>query len=133
MKRNEQKRKEMLEKMDDQIIEKEKIVKKIKKEKEIRKIVEKIVKIGKRGDMNERSKDIQDIREVRIVEKMLDKMDDSYEKRNGGYIRIMKDGLRDGENENMDVVELVERDVDEKGKDERDRVEDEDDDEEEEE
>ena len=40
-----------------------------------------------------------------------------YEDRPGGYIRIMKAGFRYGDNAPMAVIELVDRDVDAKGKD----------------
>ena len=40
-----------------------------------------------------------------------------YKERPGGYIRILKAGFRYGDNAPMAVIELVDRDVDAKGKD----------------
>jgi large subunit ribosomal protein L17 len=40
-----------------------------------------------------------------------------YKDRHGGYIRIMKAGFRMGDNAPVAVIEFVDRDVNEKGKD----------------
>ena len=40
-----------------------------------------------------------------------------YKERPGGYVRILKAGFRYGDNAPMAVIELVDRDVDAKGKD----------------
>jgi large subunit ribosomal protein L17 len=40
-----------------------------------------------------------------------------YKDRKGGYLRIMKAGFRHGDNAPVAVIEFVDRDVNEKGKD----------------
>ncbi|MEO6376502.1 MAG: L17 family ribosomal protein, partial [Caulobacteraceae bacterium] len=40
-----------------------------------------------------------------------------YKARNGGYIRVLKAGFRHGDNAAMAVIEFVDRDPSEKGKD----------------
>ena len=40
-----------------------------------------------------------------------------YAERNGGYIRVLKAGFRHGDNAAMAVIEFVDRDPAEKGKD----------------
>jgi large subunit ribosomal protein L17 len=40
-----------------------------------------------------------------------------YKERNGGYIRVLKTGFRHGDNAAMAVIEFVDRDPAEKGKD----------------
>jgi large subunit ribosomal protein L17 len=40
-----------------------------------------------------------------------------YKDRNGGYTRVMKAGFRHGDSAPRAVIELVDRDVDAKGKD----------------
>ena len=40
-----------------------------------------------------------------------------YEKRNGGYVRVLKAGFRFGDSAPMAIVELVDRDVNAKGQD----------------
>ena len=54
---------------------------------------------------------LQDITSARKVTKTLSKR---YEKRNGGYTRIIKAGFRYGDNAPMHVLEFVDRDVEAK-------------------
>ena len=53
----------------------------------------------------------QDITSARKVTKTLSKR---YEKRNGGYTRIIKAGFRYGDNAPMAIIEFVDRDVEAK-------------------
>ena len=54
---------------------------------------------------------LQDITSARKVTKTLSKR---YEKRSGGYTRIIKAGFRYGDNAPMAVIEFVDRDVEAK-------------------
>ena len=54
---------------------------------------------------------LQDITSARKVTKTLSKR---YEKRNGGYTRIIKAGFRYGDNAPMAIIEFVDRDVEAK-------------------
>ena len=54
---------------------------------------------------------LQDIKSTNKVKKTLSKR---YEKRNGGYTRIVKAGFRYGDNAPMAVIEFVDRDVEAK-------------------
>ena len=54
---------------------------------------------------------LQDIQSTNKVKKTLSKR---YEKRNGGYTRIVKAGFRYGDNAPMAVIEFVDRDVEAK-------------------
>jgi large subunit ribosomal protein L17 len=87
------------------LIEHEQITTTLPKAKEIRPIVEKLVTLGKRGDLHARRQAISKVRD------------------DGGYIRIMKAGFRQGDNAPMAVVEFVDRDVDAKGAADRARLE----------
>jgi large subunit ribosomal protein L17 len=51
---------------------------------------------------------LQDIKSANKVKKTLSKR---YEKRNGGYTRIIKAGFRYGDNAPMAIIEFVDRDV----------------------
>ena len=51
---------------------------------------------------------LQDINSANKVKKTLSKR---YEKRNGGYTRIIKAGFRYGDNAPMAIIEFVDRDV----------------------
>ena len=116
-------RKAMFANMAASLILHEQIVTTLPKAKEIRPIVEKLVTLGKRGDLHARRQAISQIRDVTVVAKLFDAIATRYATRNGGYIRIMKAGFRQGDNTAMAVVEFVDRDVDAKGKADKARVE----------
>ena len=108
-------RKAMFANMAASLILHEQIVTTLPKAKEIRPIVEKLVTLGKRGDLHARRQAISQIKDVDAVKKLFDAIATRYATRNGGYLRIMKAGFRQGDNAAMAVVEFVERDVDAKG------------------
>lgn len=108
-------RKAMFANMAASLIQHEQIVTTLPKAKEIRPIVEKLVTLGKRGDLHARRQAISQIKDVDAVKKLFDAIATRYATRNGGYLRIMKAGFRQGDNAAMAVIEFVERDVDAKG------------------
>ncbi|AFL51975.1 large subunit ribosomal protein L17 [Sinorhizobium fredii] len=108
-------RKAMFANMAASLIEHEQIVTTLPKAKEIRPIVEKLVTLGKRGDLHARRQAISQIRDVAVVSKLFDAIASRYATRNGGYLRIMKAGFRQGDNAPLAVIEFVDRDVDAKG------------------
>lgn len=75
----------------------------------------KLVTLGKRGDLHARRQAISQIRDVAVVSKLFDAIATRYATRNGGYLRIMKAGFRQGDNAALAVVEFVDRDVNAKG------------------
>jgi len=108
-------RKAMFANMAASLVEHEQIVTTLPKAKEIRPIVEKLVTLGKRGDLHARRRAIAAIRDIRLVAKLFDTLAPRYTSRNGGYLRIVKAGFRQGDNAPMAVVEFVDRDVSAKG------------------
>ena len=57
------------------------------------------------------------------VKKLFSTLAERYAERPGGYTRVLKAGFRHGDNAPMAVIELVDRDVDAKGKADRERME----------
>ena len=110
-------RKAMFANMAASLILHEQIVTTLPKAKEIRPIVEKLVTLGKRGDLHARRQAISAVRDVPQVGKLFETIGPRYAERSGGYIRIMKAGFRHGDNAAMAVIEFVDRDPAEKGKD----------------
>ena len=108
-------RKAMFANMAASLITHEQIVTTLPKAKEIRPIVEKLVTLGKRGDLHARRQAISQIRDAVVVAKLFDAIATSYATRNGGYLRIMKAGFRQGDNAALAVVEFVDRDTSAKG------------------
>src|SRR6476646_8454496 len=116
-------RKAMFANMAASLITHEQIVTTLPKAKEIRPIVEKLVTLGKRGDLHARRQAISQIRDVAVVSKLFDAIATRYATRNGGYLRIMKAGFRQGDNAAMAVIEFVDRDTAAKGAGDRLRIE----------
>ena len=108
-------RKAMFANMAASLITHEQIVTTLPKAKEIRPIVEKLVTLGKRGDLHARRQAISQIQDQDAVKKLFDAIATRYATRNGGYLRIMKAGFRQGDNAAMAVIEFVDRDVSAKG------------------
>ena len=99
------------------LIKHEQITTTLPKAKELRPVVEKLVTLGKRGDLHARRQAIAQIRDVKMVKKLFEVIGPRYKDRNGGYIRVLKAGYRHGDNAAMAVIEFVDRDPAEKGKD----------------
>ncbi len=99
------------------LIKHEQIVTTLPKAKEIRPFVEKLVTLAKRGDLHARRQAISQVRDVEQVGKLFGVLGPRYAERQGGYIRVLKAGFRHGDNAAMAVIEFVDRDPAEKGKD----------------
>ncbi len=99
------------------LIKHEQITTTLPKAKELRPIVEKLVTLAKRGDLHARRQAISQVRDIEQVGKLFTTLGPRYAERQGGYIRVLKAGYRHGDNAPMAVIEFVDRDVSEKGKD----------------
>jgi large subunit ribosomal protein L17 len=99
------------------LIKHEQIVTTLPKAKELRPFVEKLVTLAKQGRLHDRRIAISRIRDIEQVGKLFEVLGPRYKTREGGYIRILKAGFRHGDNAPMAVIEFVDRDVNEKGKD----------------
>jgi large subunit ribosomal protein L17 len=103
------------------LIRHEQIVTTLPKAKDLRPIVEKLVTLGKRGDLHARRQAIAEMRDLAMVKKLFDVIGPRYKDRNGGYTRVLKAGYRYGDSAAVAVIEFVDRDVDAKGKEDRER------------
>jgi large subunit ribosomal protein L17 len=99
------------------LIKHEQIVTTLPKAKELRPFVEKLVTLAKKGDLHARRLAISKVRDIEQVGKLFATLGPRYKTRRGGYIRVLKAGFRHGDNAAMAVIEFVDRDVSEKGKD----------------
>ena len=99
------------------LIKHEQITTTLPKAKELRPFVEKLVTLAKRGDLHARRIAISRVRDVEQVGKLFATLGPRYGQRPGGYIRVLKAGFRHGDNAAMAVIEFVDRDPSEKGKD----------------
>jgi len=78
------------------------------KAKELRSIADKMITLGKRGDLHALRQAASYIREKSIVTKLFTTIGPRFADRPGGYTRIIKLGLRPGDNAQLSMIELVE-------------------------
>jgi large subunit ribosomal protein L17 len=110
-------RKAMFANMAAALIKHEQIVTTLPKAKDLRPIVEKLVTLAKKGGLHARRQAIAQIRDETQVGKLFAVLAGRYKERQGGYIRVLKAGFRYGDSAPMAVIEFVDRDPNEKGKD----------------
>ena len=107
-------RKALIKNMLNSLIKYEQITTTLPKAKVLKPHADKIITLGKKDTLiNTRAlvSKLQDINSANKVKKTLAKR---YEKRKGGYTRIIKAGFRYGDNAPMAVIEFVDRDVEAK-------------------
>jgi len=79
------------------------------KAKELRRVVEPMITLGKKPSLANRRLAFDRLRDRDMVVKLFDELGPRYAARNGGYLRILKCGFRDGDNAPMAYVELLDR------------------------
>jgi len=84
------------------------------KAKELRSIAEKMITFGKKGDLHAMRLAASYIRDKKVVTKLFTTIAPRYKERNGGYTRIVKLGIRAGDNAPMSLIELVEEQLEQK-------------------
>lgn len=108
-------RKAMFANLAQALIEHEQITTTLPKAKDLRPIVEKLITLGKKKSLAARRQAISQIRSEELAAKLIGPLADRYNKRNGGYVRIIKAGFRYGDNAPLAIIELVDRDLTAKG------------------
>ena len=99
------------------LIKHEQITTTVAKAKELRPYVEKLVTLAKKGGLsNRRLAHARLLDDAQLV-KLFDVLAARYAGRDGGYTRIVKAGVRASDAAPIAIIELVDRDVDAKGKD----------------
>ena len=104
-------RKALLKNMLNSLIKYEQIKTTLPKAKFLKPQADKIITLGKKDSLHNTKiliSQLQDIKSANKVKKTLSKR---YEKRSGGYTRIIKAGFRYGDNAPMAIIEFVDRDV----------------------
>ena len=81
------------------------------KAKELRRVADRMITLGKRGTLHARRQAASIVREDAIVAKLFGGLAERYEKRPGGYTRVLKSRVRIGDAAPLSIVELVDRPV----------------------
>ncbi|MBN1349574.1 50S ribosomal protein L17 [candidate division KSB1 bacterium] len=85
------------------------------KAKETRSFAEKLITFAKKGDLASRRQVLRVIKDKAIVRELFDDIAPVFEKRNGGYTRIIKLGQRKGDAAPLSYIELVDFEKTQKG------------------
>jgi len=115
-------RKAMFANMACSLVEHEQIKTTLPKAKEMKRIIDKLITLAKKGGLHDRRNAQSKMRQEAAVKKLFDILGPRYKDRTGGYARVLKAGFRYGDMAPMAIIELVDRDVDAKGKGDRERV-----------
>ena len=99
----------MLRNMTVSLLRHEEIRTTLPKAKELRRVVEPMITLGKSPSLANRRLAFDRLRDRGIVEKLFEDLGPRYAKRNGGYLRILKAGFRNGDNAPMALVTLMDR------------------------
>lgn len=99
----------MLRNMTVSLLREETIKTTLPKAKELRRVVEPIITLGKKPSLANRRLAFDRLRDRDMVVKVFNELGPRYATRNGGYLRILKCGFRDGDNAPMAFVELLDQ------------------------
>jgi large subunit ribosomal protein L17 len=105
------------------LLKHEQIVTTLPKAKELRRFAEKMITLGKRGGQHHRRQAASFLGDDGMVRKLFGTLADRYRSRSGGYTRVLRAGFRYGDNAPLAVIELVDRDPEAKGAEDRARLE----------
>ena len=109
-------RKALIKNMLNSLIKYEQIITTLPKAKLIKPQAEKLITLGKKKNLVNTRVLISKLQDKKNANKILNTLSKRYEKRAGGYTRIVKAGYRYGDNSPMAVIEFVDRDVEAKRK-----------------
>lgn len=109
--RNASHRKAMFKNMTISLVEHELIKTTLAKAKELRSVAEPLITLAKQDSVANRRLAFSRLGSKAAVGKLFSELGPRYEGRPGGYIRILKCGLRTGDKAPMAYVELVDRPV----------------------
>src|SRR3954464_6332539 len=99
----------MLRNMTNSLLTHETIKTTLPKAKELRRVVEPMITLGKTPSLANRRLAFNRLRDRDVVGKLFTELGPRYAKRNGGYLRILKFGFRQGDNAPMALVELLDQ------------------------
>ena len=102
-------REAMLRNMTVSLLKHELIKTTLPKAKELRRVVEPIITLGKKPSLANRRLAFDRLRDRDMVVKLFNELGPRYAQRNGGYLRILKFGFRQGDNAPMAYIELLDR------------------------
>ena len=107
-------RKALIKNMLNSLIKYEQITTTLPKAKVLKPQADKIITLGKKESLQNTKILISKLQDSKSASKVIKTLSKRYEKRKGGYTRIIKAGFRYGDNAPMAVIEFVDRDIEAK-------------------
>ena len=107
-------RKALLKNMLNSLIKYEQIKTTLPKAKFLKPQADKIITLGKKDTLQTSKLLVSQLQDSKLANKVKKTLSKRYEKRNGGYTRIIKAGFRYGDNAPMAIIEFVDRNVEAK-------------------
>ena len=104
-------RKALLKNMLNSLIKYEQITTTLPKAKFLKPQADKIITLGKKDTLHNTKMLVSQLQDTKSANKVKKTLSKRYEKRSGGYTRIIKAGFRYGDNAPMAIIEFVDRDV----------------------
>ncbi len=109
-------RKALIKNMLNNLIKYEQIITTLPKAKVLKPQADKIITLGKKKNLQNTKRLVSQLQDKTNANKVIKTLSKRYEKRSGGYTRIVKAGFRYGDNAPLAVIEFVDRDVEAKRK-----------------
>ena len=107
-------RKALLKNMLNSLIKYEQIKTTLPKAKFLKPQADKLITLGKKNSLHNTKMLVSQLQDITSANKVKKTLSKRYQKRNGGYTRIIKAGFRYGDNAPMAIIEFVDRDVEAK-------------------
>ena len=104
-------RKALFKNMLNSLIKYEQITTTLPKAKELKPKIDKVITLGKKNSLQSKKSLFAELQSKSSVDKLLKILSQRYEKRKGGYSRVIRAGFRYGDDAPMAVIELIDRDL----------------------
>tara|TARA_B100000029_G_scaffold465550_1_gene500283 strand:+ start:234 stop:698 length:465 start_codon:yes stop_codon:yes gene_type:complete len=107
-------RKALFKNMLNSLIKYEQITTTLPKAKELKPKIDKVITLGKNKNLQAKKSLFSKLQSKSSVDKIIKILSQRYEKRMGGYSRVIRAGFRYGDDAPMAIIELVDRDMEAK-------------------
>ena len=107
-------RKALFSNMLNSLIKYEQITTTLPKAKELKPQIDKVITLGKKNNLQSKKNLFSKLESKESVDKLLKTLSQRYEKRKGGYSRVVRAGFRYGDDAPLAIIELVDRDTEAK-------------------
>lgn len=109
--KNSEHRKALFKNMLNSLIKYEQITTTLPKAKELKPKIDKVITLGKAKNLISKKNLFSTLQSKYSVDKLVNVLSQRYEKRKGGYSRVIRAGYRYGDNAPLAVIELIDRDI----------------------